>query len=66
MPELVIDDTVFFLILAWLFSAAARGMPEPDQNASYFLRWLYNSLQLACANFDKMAPWTTRPPTKPK
>jgi hypothetical protein len=37
-------------IFLWVFSAITGGMPEPEQNSSFWYIWLYRTLHLMSAS----------------
>lgn len=51
MPEVQIGGA-WMLVGAWVGSAVVRGMPQPPEDAPYWLRWLYNACQILGTNFD--------------
>lgn len=55
------------LILAWLGSTIMGGMPQPRQDANYFIIWMHNVAQAIAANpFRMVRPNPTVPVTPAK
>jgi hypothetical protein len=36
-------------VMLWIFSAVVGGMPEPEEDSSFYYIWLYRSLHLLSA-----------------